>query len=186
MSLTRSSLPAFPMFHPNPPRNKTATLLDADSLTFDRISSASGNFSGKIRVVYFSPQHEAADTQCISSTSHQSLRSQPSSIPICKLPLEWGQDPAKWKEVIWNSKRSQRLLRHLNFIWKKSSGWANRTQHKAYHKMQYFNEVIPDHTLAHISGREQKAIQWVFHDNLPKACWRRNASMRGFTPWVRM
>ena len=31
--------------------------------------------------------------------------------------------------------------------------------------MQYFNEVIPDHGLTHISGREQKAIQWVFHDN---------------------
>ena len=151
---------------------------NADSLAFDRISLAPGDFSGKVPVVYFSTQRETADRYAvylkyiapITEIAVLQLAVPNEFIQSLSINYLWseGEDSAKWKEVIWNSRRSQRLPKHLNAMLEKELwiGHIARAPHKAYHKMQHFNEVSPEHALTvSINGREQNAIQWVFHDN---------------------
>lgn len=151
---------------------------NADSLTFDRISSAPGDFSGKIPVVYFSPQRETADMYAmylkhiapITEIAVLQLAVPNEFVQSLSVNYLWseGKDSARWKEVIWNSRRSQRLPKHLNAMLEKELwiGHIAHSPHKAYHKMQHFNEVSPEHALTvSINGRQQKAVQWVFHDS---------------------
>jgi hypothetical protein len=161
-------------------------------LDLDAISTFPGNFSGNVRLAYFTPQRETADRYA-TWYKHKAPQS---GITIAQIPVPYrfveslkakylwfdqnseGNPSNEWKNLIWNSRRGNRLpksLRHLSaedlLIGHIASG-----KHCKFMQMESASEIKESDVLTvNIDEVERKSIQWAFQtdeaqDGFEEAC----------------
>jgi hypothetical protein len=165
---------------------------ETGKLNLNAISTCPGDFSGDVRLAYFTPQRETADRYA----TWYKHKAQQSGITIAQISVPnrfveslkvkylWfgrnseGNPSNEWKDLIWNSRRGDRLpksLRHLSaedlLIGHIASG-----KHCKFTQMESASEIKEGDVLTvNIDGVERKSIQWVFQtyeaqDGFEEAC----------------